>query len=119
MAFLTVESAAVSDSLACLWDPFSPTGLPHPALMLRICVWSYCSLLCCVWLMSLGGLSFFEGKRRWGRAVCVERLEGGKRGETFDRKNFKKIRRVQLGPVWGISQLSKGWQTFLQRAGEI
>lgn len=34
----------VSDSFACTWDPFLPTGLPHPAVM-RICAQSYCILL--------------------------------------------------------------------------
>jgi hypothetical protein len=42
--FLTVVVVVISDSFACSWDPFSPTGLPHPVLM------------CPVWLITLGGL---------------------------------------------------------------
>ena len=37
-------NGCISDSFACSWDPFSPTGLPHPVLM------------CPVWLITLGGL---------------------------------------------------------------
>lgn len=33
-------------------------------MMLRIR--SYCSLLCHVWLLSLGGLPFSEGRKKWG-----------------------------------------------------
>jgi hypothetical protein len=28
-----VETGAVSDSLACFWDPFTPTGMSGPALI--------------------------------------------------------------------------------------
>ena len=28
-----LEMGAVSDSFACFWNPFTPTRLPHPALI--------------------------------------------------------------------------------------
>jgi hypothetical protein len=33
VGFLTVGAWAAADAFACLWDPLSPTGLPHPDLM--------------------------------------------------------------------------------------
>ena len=63
---------AVSDSFACLWDPFPLTQLPASSSFdVRICV--SCSLLFCIWFMSDEGLFFFEGK--------LKEVDLGKRGE--------------------------------------
>jgi hypothetical protein len=33
VGILTLKAGYVSDSFACSWDPFPPSGLPFPALM--------------------------------------------------------------------------------------
>ena len=44
VGLLTVRVGSVSDSFACSWDPFSPTGLPSPALI-WLCV-SHLTVTC-------------------------------------------------------------------------
>lgn len=72
--FLVVLTMLQSDSFVCLWDPFPPTGLPHPALiwgfvpsLTASCyaefnwyLWEACSLL----KGNGGGVDF--GERRCG-----------------------------------------------------
>lgn len=71
--------------LFCLLaEPFPPTGLPCPALM--VWAWSYCSWLCWVWLMSMEGrLSYCI----WREAEVVLRERGGREemGEREGREN--------------------------------
>ena len=55
-----------------------------PTLDMRVCVWSYCILLCHVWLMSLGGLIFsgvrLEGEWIWRREEVEEARRSGRKG---------------------------------------
>jgi hypothetical protein len=55
-------NGGVSDSFTCFWYPFPPTRL-HRSFLIGGFV-PYCILLCCVQLVSLGGLLFSEGKWR-------------------------------------------------------
>lgn len=75
MGCLTAGAGTVSDSLSSYWVASS-----GPDVM--VCALSYCTLLCCVWLVSLGGLLFSEGKQRVdgsGKRGCL-------RGETWRRE---------------------------------
>lgn len=70
-----------SASGRCLWlfcqllGPFSSYWVALPSLDMRVTAWSYCILLCHVWLMSLGDLLFSGGEKRRKR-IC----EGGGNG---------------------------------------
>ena len=66
---------SVSALFGCLWNPFPPPGLS--SLDVRICAWPDCSLLCHIWLVSLGGLLFSEGK--WCGVNLEERGGDGER----------------------------------------
>lgn len=64
-----------SDSFACFLDTFSLTGLLSSQVDRRAFALTNCIFFCCVWLLSLGGLFFSEGKvgsgsggeGKWGR----------------------------------------------------
>lgn len=56
-------AGTVPDSLALLVKSISSFYVALSSLDVMLCAWSYCSLLYCVWLMSLGGLFFSEGIR--------------------------------------------------------
>lgn len=73
---------AVSDSFACLWD-----WVALSSLGVMVCAWSYCSLLCSVWLVFLGDLFLRGGKEgggSWG-AEWEEEMGGDEvwRGESL------------------------------------
>lgn len=57
----------ITDSFVYLWNPFSPTGLSHSALIDGMCVVLFSNVLVCVWLKSLGGLFFSSGEKESGR----------------------------------------------------
>lgn len=82
VGLLTVGT--VSDSFACLGDPFSPTGLPRSAL-----IWGMCLVLLQIfipWLVisPLGGIPFFETKEdEW---ICGRREMGEGREERREGK---------------------------------
>jgi hypothetical protein len=44
--------------------PLSSYGDASHNLDVMVCAWSYCTLLCCVWLMFLGGLLLSKTKQR-------------------------------------------------------
>ena len=80
-------SWGVSDSFACSWVALS-------SLYTKACAYSYCISLCYVWLISLGGLIFSEGKqRRSGRQGVGGGMDGrGGCGQDvlYERINLKK-----------------------------
>lgn len=85
MGLVTV-GIGVSLTLACSWDSsFYWVALAN--LHIRSFVLSYCILFCCVWLLSLGGLFFSEGKWGWevnlGERESVGELGGVERRETL------------------------------------
>lgn len=88
MGFLTGEVRAVTNSFDSLWGSFPPTGLPHVLDVMYLT--GYCSILCHIWLTSLGGLLFSEGMQRG----CGH---GGKR----------KVRRRDLGVMEGRRNYSQ------------
>lgn len=78
----------VTDSFACSWTLFLQLACLIQRDM-RICVQSYCNILCPVWLAYLGSLLFSEGKLRrgtdlWERGGWWE-VEGVEGGETAVR----------------------------------
>jgi hypothetical protein len=60
-------SRGLSLTLAYLKDPFSSSWVALSSLDLMERVWSCCSLLCRVWLMSLEGLLVSQGRGGEGR----------------------------------------------------
>lgn len=68
IVLLAVHGLSLTLSFACLWGHLFPptgfTGLPRSSLDVRIWAWSYCGLLCCIWLKSLEGLLFSERSER-------------------------------------------------------
>lgn len=85
IGFPTVGVGPISDSFACFWDIFPPTGLMSSRLYMKVCGQSYCNLLGHVWWISLGDLLFSEGNG-WG--VCL-----GKRGDSWGGTGRKERRR--------------------------
>lgn len=96
---LDSESGAVSDSFACLGDPFPPTGLPHSALMWGLmpglivsCYamfnWYYWRPVLW-WEIGTGDNSGGEG--RWGRLGGVE----GSCGQVvwYERRTNKNVKK--------------------------
>lgn len=83
---LNSGSGAVSESFACLWNPFCTSGLPHPALICKDVPSHVVTLICHAWLIPLRGLPFSERKQRKSRpGVGVGRRETGK-GLGVDRR---------------------------------
>ena len=97
-------AVAVSDSSACFWDPFPPTGLPHPSLirgfvpalivvyciMFRRYPWEDCSFL----KENEGGVDI-------GERVGREGLGGGKnilQGES----TFNQVMRRLYGRMYFV-----------------
>lgn len=75
---------AVSNSVACLWDPFPATGSPHPAL-----VWWYVPRIIVAYYGMFGGqCPFYEGDMEWEQGEVRERLGGGDGGETVVRMQY-------------------------------
>jgi hypothetical protein len=94
VGFPTMGMGNVSDYFACAWDPFSPTGLPHPVL-----IWRFVPSLivtCYVQLISPGGLRFSQWKCRsgcqgegfGGRGI----LEGMEGGEVVIKRHERRIK---------------------------
>lgn len=54
-----------------LWGLFFSYWISSPSPNVMICVYFYCNLLGCVWLISLGSLNFSEEK--WMRSGGEER----------------------------------------------
>lgn len=78
-------SRGVADSFACAWGPFSPTGLPCPALTWFVPSPIIFCYTCHVQLISLGDLFFSEEKQEeWirGRGEVGRALGSVEGGET-------------------------------------
>lgn len=75
------EGGNVSDSFVCSRDPFSPTGLPSPALA---CGFVPGLIVGCSWLISLGSLLFFAGdggiQKERGYRGEGRNVTGGRKG---------------------------------------
>lgn len=73
--------------LRCLWlfcqllESFSSYWVSLSSFDMGVYAWSYCILLCHVWLMPLGDLPFTEGKQRRKGSTGMGNRRGGKRGE--------------------------------------
>lgn len=79
-------------SFCLLWGPLSSYWVALSSLKIKGGALSHCNLMCCVWLISLGGLPFSEGNQgRSGGGGILRR--GGKRNcdqnIRCERINFK------------------------------
>lgn len=83
-----MEAEAVSDSVACLWDPFPTTGPPHPAL-----VWWYVPRIIVAYYAMFGGqcpceaCPFMRGDGMEERGGERERLGEGMEGKLWSGCN--------------------------------
>jgi hypothetical protein len=113
-----------SGNRGCLWLLFLLVGrlssyrASFSCLDVMLCSWSYCSLLCCDCLMSLGGLLFSEG--RWGMDVREEgqwKEETGKRGGRRNR-SWDVIYKRRKKIIWIILKISRTYllKTFIVNA---
>lgn len=77
----------MSDSFACLWYHFPPTGLPHTAYE-GLCLILLQLVMPC---SSLGGLRFSGGMNMRKKAVVVIYYKRIKKKENFDYITFPLI----------------------------
>lgn len=103
LSLLAVSSRCVSDSFACFWDSFPPTGLPCPALIWRLLL----SLIVFCFVLSgchlLGASSFLEGNGGiWGKGKNVGKLEEMEGGETVAGIYF--MREESINKQWVLSE---------------
>lgn len=77
VGILTVKVGCqgISDSFT-FWDPLPPTELPYSATYEGLCIIFLYLFILRVWLISLGGLVFPEGKWKRSESGGEERCKG-------------------------------------------
>lgn len=73
-------------SFCLLWGPLSSYWVALSSLKIKGGALSHCNLMCCVWLISLGGLPFSEKKwqrRGWGEELGGRIWEEKREGKLY------------------------------------